>query len=343
MLRCVCLVSMLFHAGAEEAPERINLKPAEPVKLIYDTDMGNDVDDALALGVIHALQSRRECELLAVTITKDHELSAPYTDAVNTFYGRGDIPIGQVRDGVTPGDSRFTVLARYEDNGELRYPHTLTSGEDAPEAVALLRETLAAQPDGSVAIVQVGFSTNLARLLDSPPDAVSQLNGRDLVARKVSVLSIMAGAFEPIDGRDHLEYNVVQDIPSAQKLAREWPTPMVYSGFEIGLAIRYPAESIEQDFSYVDHHPLAEAYQLYMPTPHERPTWDLTSVLWAVRPNRGYFRLSPPGRVTVHDNGLTTFEEAPDGAHRYLIADEIQQARVREALALLTSQPPDKP
>jgi hypothetical protein len=61
------------------------------VRLIFDTDMGNDIDDALALGVIHALQNRRECELLAVTVTKDNEFSAPFVDLVNTFYGRGDI------------------------------------------------------------------------------------------------------------------------------------------------------------------------------------------------------------------------------------------------------------
>ncbi|MGE0610267.1 MAG: nucleoside hydrolase, partial [Pirellulales bacterium] len=36
--------------------------PREPVRLIFDTDMGNDIDDALALGVIHALQSRGECQ-----------------------------------------------------------------------------------------------------------------------------------------------------------------------------------------------------------------------------------------------------------------------------------------
>src|SRR5687767_15975095 len=77
-----------------------------PVKLIFDTDMGNDIDDALALGVIHALQSRGECELLAVTITKDNPKAAPFVDLVNTFYGRGDIPIGMVRDGKAPDDSR---------------------------------------------------------------------------------------------------------------------------------------------------------------------------------------------------------------------------------------------
>ena len=79
-----------------------------------------------------------------------------------------------------------------------------------------------------------------------------------------------------------------------------------------------------------------------MPTPHERPTWDLTSVLWAVRPDRGYFSLSNPGRASVDEAGVTAFQETPDGTHRYLIADALQVARVREALTLLASQPPDK-
>ncbi|MBN2310144.1 MAG: nucleoside hydrolase [Candidatus Hydrogenedentes bacterium] len=311
-----------------------------PVPLIFDTDIGNDVDDALALGVIHALQSRGECELIAVTITKDHGLCAPFVDAVNTFYGRGAIPIGVVKDGPTPEASRFTVLAETRDDGQLRYPHDLKNGTDAPEAVALLRRILAAQPDGSVVIAQVGFSTNLARLLDSPPDGHSALNGREFVRQKVRVLSVMAGAFELIDGKEHREYNVVKDIPAARRLAEDWPTPIVYSGYEIGRAIRYPAASIEQDFAYVEHHPLAEAYQLYMPTPHERPTWDLTSVLWGVRPGRGYFDLSKPGRVIIDDEGRTTFQEAADGTHRYLIADDAQCVRVREALMQLSSQPP---
>ena len=342
MLRCACVLTMIWNAATEMPPERVNLKPAEPVKLIFDTDIGNDVDDALALGVIHALQSRGECELLAVTITKDHEMCAPLVDAINTFYGRGGIPIGVTHSGITTQDSKFLGLARIEDDGALRYPHSLQSGTDAPDAVTLLRQVLAAQPDQSVAIAQVGFSTNLAALLDTPPDDISPLSGHELAAAKVRVLSIMAGAFELIHGKKHPEYNVVMDVPAAQKLVDHWPTPNMCSGYEIGLAITYPAESVERDFSYTAHHPLAEAYQLYNPTPHERPTWDLTSVLWAVRPERGYFKLSNPGRIRFDEKGLTTFEESPDGNHRYLIADAVQAARVREALTLLASQPPDQ-
>jgi len=313
---------------------------AEPVRLIFDTDIGNDVDDALAIGVIHALQSRGECELLAVTITKDHELSAPFVDVLNTFYGRGNIPIGVVRNGPTPEASPFTVLANQRDDGKLRYPHDLMSGADAPEATPLLREVLARQPDRSVVIAQVGFSVNLARLLDAPPDRHSPLSGRELAQKKVKLLSVMAGAFQPIEGKVHLEYNVVKDLPSARKLAKEWPTPIIYSGFEIGLAITYPADSILRDYGYVPHHPLAEAYCLFMPPPHNRPTWDLTSVLQAVRPDRGYFSLSDSGRVVVNEDGATRFGNEAGGPHRYLIADREQQVRVREALVQLSSQPP---
>ncbi len=319
------------------------LPAAEPVKLIFDTDVGNDVDDALALAVIHSLQSRGLCELLAVTITKDHSDAAPYIDAINTFYGRPDIPIGVVHDGKTKEAGKFLPLCHLTDGDNLRYPHDLMSGHDAPEAVALLRKTLAAQPDRSVAIVQVGFSTNLARLLDSPADAVSPLTGLELAKQKVKLLSVMAGAFRPIEGNTHYcEYNVVEDKASVKELAKRWPTEIVFSGFEIGIAVAYPSDSILKDYAYVAHHPIAESYLLYSPPPHNRPTWDLTSVLYAVFPDRGYFELSPPGTVTVEDDGFTKFDETPTGRRRYLILPEQQIERAREALVQLSSQPPSK-
>jgi inosine-uridine nucleoside N-ribohydrolase len=192
-----------------------------------------------------------------------------------------------------------------------------------------------------VVIAQVGFFSNLAALLDTPADAHSPLSGQELIRRKVRLLSIMAGAFQTIDHNNrYLEYNVVNDIPAAQKLARAWPTPIVWSGFEIGIAARYVAVSIERDFAYAPHHPVAEAYQLYEPTPHERPTWDLTSVLYAIRPDRDYFALSPAGRVTVDPDGFTRFAPQREGRDRFLILNEVRTARTREALVQLTSQPP---
>lgn len=320
------------------------LSAAEPVRLIFDTDIGNDVDDVLAQGMIHALQSRGACRLLAVTITKDSEVAGPFVDAINTFYGRPEIPIGVVRPGKTPEPGKFLPMAAEKKGDAFRYPHDLLSSKDAPEAVSLLRQTLAAQPDGSVSIAQVGFSTNLARLIDSKGDASSPLSGVDLIRQKVKVLSIMAGAFTPIGGNKHYcEYNVVQDIANCRKLADEWPTAVVWSGFEIGIALPYPSESIVKDYGYIADHPLAEAYRRYEAPPHNRPTWDLTSVLYAVHPERGYFDLSGPGRVIVEQDGFTTFEPVADGKHRYLKLTDSQRVRALEALVQLSSQPPNSP
>lgn len=314
---------------------------AEPVRILFDTDIGNDVDDALALGMLHSLESRGLCELLAVTITKDHPDAAAYVNAVNTFYGRPDVPIGVVKDGKTRDAGKYLPLCHAKDGGKLRYPR---EGGTSEESVSLLRKILAKQPDQSVVIVQVGFSTNLSRLLESPADpASSDLHGADLVKKKVKLLSIMAGAYQPIGNNQHYcEYNVVEDKLAAKHLANNWPTEIVFSGFEIGIAVPYPAQSILKDYNYVPHHPLAESYVLYSPPPHNRPTWDLTSVLYAVCPDRGYFELSPPGQVTVEDDGFTKFNAMPGGLHRYLILPDKQIERVAEALVQLSSQPPMK-
>lgn len=340
-MRINLVAALLFVASVAVAAE----DDAKPIPLIFDTDIGNDCDDVLAMGMIHALQTRGECELLAVTITKDHPLAAPFTDVVNTFYGRGDIPIGMCNSGVTSHVGKFNVLASQQDNGADRYPHDLRDGKHATDAVDLLRKTLASQEDGSVVIVQVGFSTNLANLLPTSADQYSKLNGTDLVRKKVRLVSVMAGAFTQIIGDtghlyDHKEYNVVKDIPAAKTLVENWPTPIIWSGFEVGKNLPYPHQSILHDYNYVPHHPLSEAYTLYNPPPHDRPTWDLTSVLYAVRPHRGYFDLSPPGRVSVADDGLTTFTESADGRDRYLILRDKQKGRATEALVQLSSQPP---
>jgi inosine-uridine nucleoside N-ribohydrolase len=287
--------------------------------VIFDTDMGNDIDDALALALLHALESRGECRIVAVTVTKDNPWAAPYIDIVNTFYGRPNIPIGMVKgSGVTPEDS---PMIRVPSERKL-YPHKLKSGADAPDAVAVLRQALAAQPDHSVVIVQVGFSTNLAHLLQDS----------ELVARKVKLLVMMAGDF----AKRNPEFNVKMDIPSAQKLLRDWPTPIVASGFEIGNSMLFPASSITRDFAA--NHPVADAYKNYKKFPYDRPTWDITAALYAIRPNDGYFSLSEPGTIHVDATGVTTFLPSADGKHRYLQMNDVQRARALEAMILLSSE-----
>jgi inosine-uridine nucleoside N-ribohydrolase len=308
----------------------VALLAGAPVPVIFDTDMGNDIDDALALAMLHALESRGEIQLAAVTLTKDNRHAAEYVDLVNHFYGRGAIAVGLVRNGKTPENSNMIrVPAQRQAGGTFVYPRTLVDGRKAADAALVLRQALEKAADGSAIVVQVGFSTNLARLLESP-------GGAALAAKKVKLLSIMAGEFPT--GR--AEYNVKTDLEAARTVFEKWPGPIVASGWEVGAAIKYPARSIENDFAYAVNHPIADAYRNYRKMPYDRETWDLTSVLYAARPDRGYFDLSEPGWIKVDNEGKTRLEPSASGKHRYLKVDAIQKARVLEAMVYLASQPP---
>jgi hypothetical protein len=160
----------------------------------------------------------------------------------------------------------------------------------------------------------------------------------------------MAGKFADTieDGKkspkSQSEFNLRLDVTSAQKLFERWPTPIVDSGFEIGLNMLFPAKSIEDDFSYVRNHPIADSYRTFTlgpyKWPHDHSTFDLTAVLYAARPDRGYFTLSKPGKITVLPDGSSKFEEIEGGKQRYLILEDSQRARTLEAMVMLASQPP---
>jgi inosine-uridine nucleoside N-ribohydrolase len=320
MMKILCALVLTLAIAAPAAA-------ATPLHVIFDTDMGNDVDDALALAMLHAFASRGEVKLLAVTVSKDNPWAAAYVRLVNDYYGRSTIPVGLVDDGKTPEDGLY-VRQVCELHG--RRPNKAV----VPEAVGLLRKTLAGEKDGAVTVIQVGFSTNLARLIQSAPDQYSDLTGMELVKRKVRLLNVMAGNFA--DNR-RPEYNVMTDRPAASELFASWPTDIYISGFEVGSAILYPASSIENDFA--KDNPVAEAYRLYAKMPYDRPTWDLTTVLYDLRPDRGYFDVSPPGDVVVSPDGSTSFQPSAEGKRYFLRVNPVQVARIRDACVWLASQP----
>lgn len=326
--RVACAIAAV--AAALAIP--MGARAAEPVRLILDTDIGNDIDDTLALAMIHALENRGEVQLLAVTITKDNVYAAPFVDLMNTYYGRPDIPVGVVRGGKTMDTTAMLqVPAEMKlSDGQPAFPHRLKSGNDAPEAVALLTKVLAEQPDHSVTIAQIGFSTNLARLVKSP-------GGRDLVARKVKLLCLMAGNFGP---KPEPEYNIYTDAAAAKDLLAEWPTEMVFSGFEIGITVMFPYADIERNFAYTANHPVVTAFKAFAKPGEDRANYDSTAVLEAIRGDRGYFELSQPGRVSLGEKNLTVFTPDPQGKCRYMILKPESRMRVQELLVTLTSEPP---
>lgn len=312
-----------------------------PLSVIFETDMGNDVDDALALDMLYKYLEAGRINFLMMSTNKKSEYSAGYLDIMNTWYGHTDIPVGVVAGGTETdsADNFVRAACDLQKDGKPAFARTVKDHSRFPESVSLYRKTLAAQPDASVVIISVGFSTNLAQLLDSPADEYSPLSGRELVAKKVILLSAMMGNFKDANFR---EFNVKCDIPAAQKVVREWPTEIVASPFEVGETILYPASSIQNDFTWAAPNPLVVGYENYLPMPYDRQTWDLTSVLCVVEKGKNFFGSSVPGTITVTDDAITHFTPDPAGRHSYLTASPEQATVIRQYFIDLITQRPAK-
>ena len=301
-------------------------KSQNPERVIFETDMGNDIDDALALDMLYKFMDQGKVNLLAVCSNKDSKYSAGFIDIMNTWYGYPDIPIGRIVDGVNPENKRtrdYTkAVYEMEINGFPAFARSVKDIEKLPDAVRLYRKVLAQQPDHSVTIISVGFFTNIGRLLDSEGDEYSPLSGKRLVTQKVKKLSIMAGSFGE---RPIAEFNVVRDIANAQKVFSEWPTPILVTPFEIGIQVEYPGESILDDFHWAGNHPVVESYKAFKKMPYDRPTWDLIAVLNALDSRPEFFSRSEKGRISVDEKGFTKFSGGKKGSHSYIATENAAQ------------------
>lgn len=197
----------------------------EPVKIIFDSDMGPDFDDVGAITILHALASKGECEILATMASDGYPYIAPTLEVFNRYFRKPNIPIG------IPGPDapKFSCPNHWNDSLVVKYLPKTKTNSDYPSATEVYRKVLASQPDGSVVIVTVGFLSNLETLLKSGPDQISELSGKALVAKKVKKWAAMAGGFP--EGN---EFNVNQHSKASEYVIKNWPTPILFSGFEIG-------------------------------------------------------------------------------------------------------------
>ena len=331
------LIIVLFTSGKgyaknEKQDNRI-------INVIFDTDIGNDIDDVLALDMLYKYMDSGRLKILGIMNNKDSQYSTEFIDIMNTWYGYPKIPIGKLKDGVTIDDyvNYAQNVCKLEENGIPLFKRSRKEYSDLPDAHILYRKLLAKQPDHSVTIISVGFSTNLARLLETPADKYSSLTGKELVAKKVKLLSVMGGCFKtnPIK-----EFNIVNDIPSAQKLFAEWPGQIVVSPFDVGSKIQFPAKVIENDFNWGVSHPMVEGYLHYRPIPYDRATWDLTATLYATEPDSVFFNQSERGKIVVTNEGITQFNPSSNGQHIYLSVDNQQAQTIKDYfIRLITKKP----
>jgi purine nucleosidase len=106
----------------------------------------------------------------------------------------------------------------------------------------------------------------------------------------------------------------------------------------VGNRFCFPGRQLQRAFAGNPAHILSRSYELYCGFDHDRPLWDLTTVLQAVAPEDDWFDLSPPGTVTVGADGATHFSPDDRGKHCYLKFKpgrhpEIMDLFVRDCLA----------
>jgi inosine-uridine nucleoside N-ribohydrolase len=285
-------------------------RSASPVRVIFDTDIGPDYDDVGAIALLHSLADSGQATILATVASSKYPGVASVLSVFNTYFGRPDIPIGVPKGRAVADRDR----QGWSDTIIARYPHKIKSNEEVAEAVEVYRQLLAKQPDKSVTIVTVGFLTNLANLLNSKPDKYSRLSGKELVSRKVQRLVSMAGKFP--EGR---EYNVFKDSTASVKTFRDWPTEVIFSGFEIGQKVKTGLPLIGNNS--IQNSPVKDVFRISIPQDKEdkdgRMSWDQTAVLVAIKGVEPYYEMKP-GRIITLPNGNNSWDSGKQG-HYYLV------------------------
>lgn len=293
-----------------------NTYSSEPVKIIFDTDMRNDCDDVGALAILHALANKGEAEILAV-VTNVKTLTntaAGAVDAINTFYKRPNIPIGTYKEGEKYIPARASIYTSQLKN---EFLNNAELDDKMPDALTVYREVLSSQPDSSVVICSVGALSNLADLILSRPDSFSNLNGVDLIRKKVKKIVIMGGGFP----RTHIpETNIRLDPSSSVTVTNHWPGIITWLGFEVGLVIRSGSGLLKTDL----HNPVRRAFELrpfmeLRAIDLGKPSHDQVAVLIAVRGHESsLWNISPKGRVVVDSEGNTEWKHHERGKHHYV-------------------------
>jgi len=309
MKRCITALLLFCTAIARAADT------PPPVGIIFDTDMGGDCDDVGALFVLHGAVERGEAKLLATMGCTSSTAIAPCLDAINTWFARPGIPVGTLKDaGFLAGPGFPAELVK-------RFPHRHPASADYPDALAVYRQVLAAQPDGSVVIVAVGPLRNLANLLKS--DSA-------LVAKKVKLLHVMGGHYPPHAKQKEAEYNFQKDPASAALVCTKWPTPVLFNG-EGGST----SSGRRVTYEMPEHNPLTMAYAAYpgVGFAGDRLSWDPVSCLVAVRGAAPWYEVVSGGRNAVDAvTGFNTWQPGGEQAHSYLVLKKGAKTTVETAL-----------
>jgi inosine-uridine nucleoside N-ribohydrolase len=244
------------------------------MKLLLDTDIGSDIDDAICLAYLLA---KPECDLLGITtVSGEPEKRAMLASAICRAAGR-EIPIfpGAPLPLLVPPHQPVAQQAAALD----RWPHA--TDFPAGRAVSFLRDTIRSHP-GEVTLLAIGPMTNIALLFTMDPEIPSLLKG----------FYMMIGAFsQGIVFTDmRYEWNALND-PHATAIVYKARPPVHRSiGLDVTLQVQMDAAEVRQRFQ----------------APLLRPVLDMAEVWFQMRPEVTFH--DPLAAVALFDDHVCTFE-----------------------------------
>ena len=300
------------------------------VGIVFDADLGNQIDDALALASLYGYQGKGESRVIAVSTSRPGLNSAIFADILVRFYTGEPGPFATVQPiGLTLGKAQPDTPLMAAIVGKAQYPRDIKQMNQTADPLAVFQHALSAQFDANAIVFLAGPATNIAKAMELPGvDKLIAAKVRYLVA---AVGNFTGGAADP---------QLLADLPAARKVFAEWPTPVMFAGSELGAALPFPGASIEKDFAWAPAHPLVDAYRAAGQMPYDASGTALAAALYAVRPKEPLFKQSDAGTVSIGDDGRTKFTAAAGGKHQYLIADPEQKEKVQQIFVETASTKP---
>ncbi len=293
ILFCAANAALPICSAQAPPPPPIYHK-APPEKVIIDTDIGDDIDDAFAVAL--ALRSP-ELQILGITTTfGDTETRAKLLDRFLAEAGRPEIPVAA--GAPTPPKSNFTQR-RYAVNNRYAKP-------SHPDAVTFLLEQIRHNPS-EVTLIAIGPLMNVGAAIDKDADTF----------RKLKRVIIMGGSIKRGYGDlgfgtptpPQPEWNILNDIPSAQRLfaagVRLYVMPLDSTQLKL--------DEVKRAFLFNQGTPITDALTLlYHQWGQETPTlFDPMTIAFLVSPS-----LCPvqPMHIRVDELGFTRLDPGPPNA-----------------------------
>jgi hypothetical protein len=267
-----------------------------PKPVILDTDWWTDVDDACALRLLLQQEREGKIDLLGVCLSAVCESSVPSLSSFLEYEGAGDMRIGADNQATDyPGVSSWhmTIIEGHQERA--------ASLDDVQDCVEFYRELLS-KSRKKVDIIAVGFPNALSRLLE---------NDKGLVKKKVGRLWLMAGKYP--EGEEHNFCLTERSRLSGQNICSNWPTPVTFLGWEVGINVLVGGSLPEDDLL----HKVLAAHG----SAGGRCAWDPMTAWMAClgSPERAGFD-TVAGFVSLDPaTGKNTFLPDAHGPHRYVV------------------------